>query len=139
MFLTFDASILTLCSFNITFNSYFVIFSGSFICVSNLMVSLSHSAVPISNLTILLSHIVVPLFFLKFDSSIVTLSSTNIASTLFLSHSVVPYFLFSNLTVPLLRWAVPTLLLTIPLQHYRGHFLDVYIFIIYIYYKTEDV
>ena len=139
MFLTFDDSILTLCSSNITFDSYFVIFSGSFICVSNLMVPLSHSAVPISNLTVLLSHIVVPLFFLKFDSSIVTLSNTNIASTLFLSHSVVPYFLFSNLTIPLLHWTVPTLLLTVLLQHYKGHFLDVYIFIICIYYKTEYV
>ena len=41
------------------------------------MIPLSHCAVPISNLTVLLSHIVVPLFFLKFNDSIVTISSTD--------------------------------------------------------------
>ena len=70
----------TLYNSNITFDSYFFTFSGSFICFSNLMVPLSHSTIPTSNLTVLLSHIVVPLFFFKFDGSIVTLSSTNIAS-----------------------------------------------------------
>jgi len=44
------------------------------------MISLSHCVVPISKLTVILSHIVIHLFFLKFDGSIVTLSSTNIAS-----------------------------------------------------------
>ena len=44
------------------------------------MVPLSHCAILISNLTVLLLHTMVPYFFLKFDGSIVTLSSTNIAS-----------------------------------------------------------
>ena len=54
-FLIFDGSILTLCSSNITFDNYFVIYSSSFIYL-----------------------------FLKFDGSIVILSSSNIASVLFL-------------------------------------------------------
>ena len=87
MFLKFDSSIITLCSFNIKYDISFVTYSGSFI------------------------------FFLKFDGSIVTLSNTNIAShSIFVIFSVT-LFLFSNLTVPLLYWAVSTLLITVLLSH----------------------
>ena len=72
IFLTFDDSIITLCNFNITFDSTFVIYSGSLIII---------------------------IIFLKFDGVIVILSSTNIASVLFLS--LVTVF-FSHLVVPLL-------------------------------------
>ena len=80
-FITFDGSILTLCSSNITCVSSFVTFGGSlYFFFSHLIVSFSHYAVPISHFIVLLSHLVVPLFSLKFDGSIVTLGNTNIAS-----------------------------------------------------------
>ena len=115
-FLIFDGFILTLCSSNITFDSSFLTFSGSLIFFSCLTFLLSHHAVPISHLTVLLSHIVVLLFFfLKFDSSIVTLSSTNIASDstfalwqFFCHIGWFLYFFFSHLTVSSSHYVVLT-------------------------------
>ena len=55
-FLTFDGSILTLCSSNITCNSYFVTFCGSLIFFSHLTIPFSYCVVPTLHFTILLSH-----------------------------------------------------------------------------------
>ena len=98
LFLTFNDFILILCNSNITCDSSFLTLGGSLTFFSHLTVLSSHCVIPISHLTILLSHIVVPLFyfFLKFDGSIVILSSTNIASVLFLLHVTV---LLSYVTV----------------------------------------
>ena len=87
-FLTFDNLILILCNSNITCDSSFLTLGDFLTFFSYLTVLSSHCAVPILHLTILLSYIIVPLFiyFLKFDGSIVILSSTNIASVLFLLH-----------------------------------------------------
>ena len=90
-FFTFDGFILILCSSNITCDNSFLTLGGSLTFLSHLTVPSSHYAVPISHLTVFLLHIVVPLFiyFFKFDSSIVILNSTNIASVLFLLHVTV--------------------------------------------------
>ena len=79
-FLIFDGSILTLCSFNITFDNSFVIYSSSFIY-----------------------------FFLKFDGSIVILSRTNIASILFLLHVTILLSHVSYVTIFLSYLVVPLL------------------------------
>ena len=61
-FLTFDDTILTLCSTNITCDYTFVTFGGSLI-FSHLMVPSSHYAIPTSHVIVLFSHSVVPLLF----------------------------------------------------------------------------
>ena len=61
-FLTFDDSILILCSSNITCDSSFLMLGGSLTFFSHLTVPSSYCVIPILHLTILLSHIVVPLF-----------------------------------------------------------------------------
>ena len=84
------------------------------------MVPFSYYTLPTSHVTVFLSHSVVPLFFLTFDSTILTLCSTNIIcnctfvtfdSSLFLfffSHLVIPLFFFSHLIVLSSHCAVPT-------------------------------
>ena len=62
-FLTFDGSIVTLGSTNITYDRTFLTFAGTLIFSSHLTISLSHWAVPTSYVTVLLSHSIVPLFF----------------------------------------------------------------------------
>ena len=62
-FLTFDGSILILCNSNITYDSTFVIFDGSFFFSSHLTIPYSHCAIPTSHVTVLLSHLVVHYFF----------------------------------------------------------------------------
>ena len=106
-YLTFDGSILTLCSSNITFDSTFVIFGGSLFFSSHLTVLSSHCAIPTSYLIVLLSfyffshiwqfHCQIRqyqhhiwqyfvtfdssfIFVLTFDGSIDTLGSANIIS-----------------------------------------------------------
>ena len=125
-FFTFDDFILILYNSNITCDSSFLTLGGFLTFFSYLTVPSSHCAVPISHLTIILSYIVVPLFiyFLKFDGSIVILSSSNIASVLFLLHvtvflshvsHVTVFFItfggsltfFSHLTAPSSHCAVP--------------------------------
>ena len=88
-FLTFDGSILTLCSSNITCDNSFLIFGGSLI------------------------------FFLTFDGSILTLCSSNVTCDSFFSHLVVPLLLFfSHLTVPSSHFAVLTSHMTVFLSHW---------------------
>ena len=62
-FLTFNGSILTLCGFNFTCDSFFLTFGGLLTFFSHLTVPFSHCAVPTSHVTVLFSHLVVPLFF----------------------------------------------------------------------------
>ena len=73
-FLTFDDSILILCSSYITCDSSFLTFGSSFTFISHLMVPSLHYAVPTSYVIVLFSHYAVSLlFFLTFDGSILTL------------------------------------------------------------------
>ena len=135
-FLTFDNLILILCNSNITCDSSFLTLGDFLTFFSYLMVPSSHCAVLILHLTILLSYIIVPLFiyFLKFDGSIVILSSTNIASVLFLlhvtillshvshvtvllSHLVVPLLFFSHLTVSSSHCAISSSHVTVFFSH----------------------
>ena len=62
-FITFDGSILTLCSSNITCDSSFLTFGSSLTFFSHLTVPSSHCAVSISHVTVLVSHLIVPLLF----------------------------------------------------------------------------
>ena len=69
-FLTLDGFILTLCSSNITCDSFFLTFGGSLTFFSHIWRFL-HCAVPTSHVTVFFLHLVVPLlFFLTFDSFI---------------------------------------------------------------------
>ena len=87
-FLTLDDFILTLCSSNITCNSFFLTLGGSLTFFSQLMVSSSHCAVLTSHVIVLFSHLVVLLsfshiwwfsyFFLTFDGFILILCGSNI-------------------------------------------------------------
>ena len=62
-FLTFDGSILTLCSSNIICDSSFLTFGSSLTFFSYLMVPSSRCAVSTSYVTVLFSHLMVPLPF----------------------------------------------------------------------------
>ena len=146
-FLTYDGIILILCSINITCDCTFVTFGGSHIfshiwwyhphimqyqhhiwlyfChirwfpyfFSHLMVPSSHCAVLTSHVTVLLSNWWFSFFFLTFDGSIVTLSSTNTTyDRTFLTFAGTLIFSW-HLTISLSHWAVPTSYVTVLLSH----------------------
>ena len=77
-FLTFDGTILTICSTNIIYNCIYVTFGGSLIFFLHLIMLFSYCVVLTSHITVLLSHLVNPFFFLTFDGIILILCSTNI-------------------------------------------------------------
>ena len=102
-FFTFDGTILTLCSTNITCDCTFITFGSFLIIFLHLMVSFSYCTIPVSHVILLLSHsilllffflhlmvptshmtillsylVVLFFFFLTFDDTILTLCSTNI-------------------------------------------------------------
>ena len=86
--ITFDGTILTLCSAKITCNCTFVTVGSSLI------------------------------FFLTFDGTILTLCSTNITCNYtFVTFNGSPFFFFSHLMVPSLHYAVPTSHVTVLLSH----------------------
>ena len=94
LFLTFDDSILTLCSSNITCDSFFFFtFSGSLTFFSHLTVLFSHCVILTSYVIVLLSHSVVPFFF---SSHLIVLFSHYAVSTshvtILLLHLVVLFF-----------------------------------------------
>ena len=138
-FLTFDGTILTLCSTNITCDCTFVTFGGSLIFFLHLMVLSSHSTISTSNVTVLLLHSIVPLFFFShliipsshcavpishmtvlyhirwfpyfftYDSTIITLCSSNITcDCTFVTFGSSFIFFFSHLMVPSSHCAVLT-------------------------------
>ena len=96
-FLTFDGIILPLCSTIITCDCTVVTFNDSLIFFSYFMVPSSHCAIPTLHVIVLLSHSIVPFFFLTFNGSITTLSSTNIKyDSIFATFSCTHIF-FSNI------------------------------------------
>ena len=86
-FLTFDDTIFTLCSTNITYDCTFITFCDSFI------------------------------FFLTFDGIILILCNTNITYDCILPHMVVPSFFFSHLMVLSSHCVLPTSYVTVLLSH----------------------
>ena len=89
-FFTFDGTILTLCSTNITCDCTFITFGSFLIIFLHLMVSFSYCTIPVSHMIVLLSHSILPLFF--FLHLMVPTSHM----TILLSYLVVLFFFFSS-------------------------------------------
>ena len=108
-FLTFDGSILILCSSNITCDSSFLTFGG-LLFLSHLTISSSHYAVSTSYVIVLFSHYAVSLLFsLTFDGSILTLcgfkkiytaDSFSLYYTVSLSFSLHVFLSISSIALP---------------------------------------
>ena len=109
-FLTFDGSIVTLGNINILFDRVFLTFSDTLIFthIWQFHRHIGIWAAPTSYVTIFLSHLIVPLFFfLAFDGSIITLSSTNITyNSTFTTFGCTRIF-FKHLMVPSSNYAIP--------------------------------